>query len=71
MLAGARAQPPRILVVEDEDHVVRGKPEVAFDTRANLQRSGEGEQAVSGKGRTIVEPAVGEARQAGIERISA
>ena len=57
--------------MEDEDLVVGGQPQVAFDARADFERGGEGDQAVLGKARAIVQAPVGEALRARIERISA
>ena len=43
--------------------------QVALDPGAELERGGEGEQAVFGKPGAMVQPAVREPRGAGIERI--
>lgn len=65
----ARAHPPRVGVMENDDLVVGGQTQVALDARASLKGRGEGEQAVLGKPRTVMQAAVREARWAGIEWI--
>jgi len=61
--------PPPICVVKDDDLVVACQAHVAFDTRARFERSGERNQAVLGKLRTDVQPTMGEALWAWIERV--
>jgi hypothetical protein len=56
--------------VEDDDTVVGRKPQVALDTRAELQRGGKCDQAVFGKSGTGMEATVREALGTGVERIT-
>jgi hypothetical protein len=55
--------------MEDDDLAVGGEPEVALDSGAHLEGSGESDDAVLGKARAIVQPAMREPRGPGIERI--
>ena len=64
MRSGLAAQPPRVGVVEDDDLVVGGQPQVAFDPGAELERGGEREQAVLGNAGAVMQPAMREARRA-------
>ena len=52
--------------MEYEDLAVGGEPQVALNSGPELERSGESDQAVLGKGGTGMQPAMGEAGFAGI-----
>ncbi|GAA4710675.1 hypothetical protein GCM10023325_02660 [Sphingomonas lutea] len=66
----AGAHPPGVGIVEHDDPSVRGQPQVAFDARTKLQRGGEGDQAVFGKGRAIVQSAMRETERPRRERVN-
>ena len=68
-LQRAGAQAAGIGIVKHQDLVVGGQPQVAFDAGAELQRGGEGDQAVFGKRGAMVQPAMREPLSTGIERI--
>ncbi len=65
----ARAYPPGVGIVENEDPIVCGQPQVAFDAGPDLEGGGDGKQAVFGETGAIVQAAVCEPRWAGIERV--
>jgi hypothetical protein len=46
--------------VENDDAVVGGEPQIAFDARAHFQRSGERDQAVFREAGAIVKTPVSE-----------
>ena len=55
--------------MEHDNSVVRGEPDVAFDSGARFERGSEGDQAVLWKARAIVQAAVGEPLRTWVERI--
>ena len=55
--------------MKNDDSIISGQPHVALDSGTGFKRGGEGDQAVLGKARAIVQPAVREAPRARIERI--
>jgi len=65
----AAADSPGVRIVENDYVPVRGQPEIALNSGAKLQRSGEGEQAVLGEAGAIVEAAVRKPLGARVERI--
>ena len=65
----AGAHPPGIRVVENDNAIVRGQPEVAFDPRAALERGRERDQAVLRKCGAAMQAAMGESGRAGVERV--
>ncbi len=66
--AGAKA--PRVGIVEDDDAIVSGQPQVALDAGAELDRRVKRVKAVFRNGRAKVQAAVSETVWARIERIS-
>jgi hypothetical protein len=55
--------------VEHDDAIIGGEPDIAFDPSTRFERRCEGDQAVLGKARAIVKPAVGEALGSRVERV--
>ena len=55
--------------MEDNDLVVGGQPQVAFYACAELERGGEGNEAVFRKACSVVQAPVSEALRPRIERI--
>ena len=66
---GACADSQGIRVVEDDDPVVGGEPQIALDSAAEFERGCESRQAVLGKAGTIMQAPVGEAERTRIERV--
>jgi hypothetical protein len=52
--------------MKHDNAIVRRQPEVAFDPGTDLQSCGEGEQAILGKMRAVVQAAVRESRGPGV-----
>ena len=63
------ANAQRIRVVEDDELVIRGQPQVALDARAKLKRRSECDQAILGKSGAIMDAAMGETPRTGVERV--
>lgn len=68
-LQRTRAHAPAVRIVEDDDMVVGGEPQVALDSGTHFERGGEGDEAVLRKARTIVDAPVRKSGRAGIERV--
>lgn len=66
----AAAQAHRIVIMKDDDMSVGGKPKIALDPGTNFERSFERRNAVLGRLESGVQASMGEARRAGVERVS-
>jgi hypothetical protein len=64
---GTGAHAPCVGVMEDDDRIVRSQPQIALNSRADLERRSEGDQAVFRKSGAVVHAAMGEPRSTRIK----
>ena len=56
--------------MKHDDPIVGGQAQIAFDARAQLERAGEGDEAILGKTGAVMQAPVRKPGGTGIERVS-